>query len=167
MAITSDRELFIKMAVSAWEMYHTRTTKLINGLTDEQLMADTAPGRNSGKYILGHLTAVSDHMQTLLEWGPRLYPQLEAIYIRTPDKTVAETPSISQLREYWQKVNDAITAHINKMKPDDWFTRHTAVTPEDFAREPHRNKLNLLMNRTSHLAYHVGQLAYLSEKIAL
>jgi hypothetical protein len=93
-----------------------------------------------------------------------LYPQLEAIYIRTPDKTVAETPSVSQLREYWKAVHDSITSRIAKMKPEEWFARHTAVSAEDFEKEPHRNKLNLLLNRTSHLAYHQGQLVYLSKK---
>jgi hypothetical protein len=106
-------------------------------------------------------------MQTLIGWGPVLFPQLEAIYIRTPDKSVKETPSVKDLRAYWKTVHDAVGAHMASMKPDQWFERHTAVSPEDFAKEPHRNKLNLLINRTNHMSYHLGQLAYLSRKISL
>jgi hypothetical protein len=32
------------------------------------------------------------------------------------------------------------------------------------AKEPHRNKLNLLMNRTNHLSYHLGQLVLLQQQ---
>lgn len=50
------------------------------------------------------------------------------------------------------------------MKAEDWFMRHTAISEENFASEPHRNKLNIVMNRTSHLSYHLGQLVYLIKK---
>lgn len=45
--------------------------------------------------------------------------------------------------------------------------KHSAVSEEDFAKEPHRNKLNLLLNRTNHLSYHHGQLVFLKEKLEL
>jgi hypothetical protein len=32
------------------------------------------------------------------------------------------------------------------------------ISEQDFAKEPMRNKLNVLINRTNHLAYHYGQL---------
>jgi hypothetical protein len=47
------------------------------------------------------------------------------------------------------------------MKPDDWFAKHTAVSAEDFAKEPFRNKLNIIVTRTTHLQYHIGQLQLL------
>jgi hypothetical protein len=31
------------------------------------------------------------------------------------------------------------------------------VSEEDFEREPHRNRFTVLLGRTAHLAYHVGQ----------
>ena len=164
MAIPTDKELFIKMTVSAWEAQHTRFTKLISSLSDELLMAETAPGRNRGIYLLGHLTSVSDHMQTLIGWGEMLYPELENIYIKNPDKSGIEGPSIDQLKDYWKKVNEKITQHISAMPAAEWFARHTAVSEEDFAKEPHRNKLNILISRTNHLSYHLGQIVYLSKK---
>ena len=44
-----------------------------------------------------------------------------------------------------------------KFSPSDWTKRHTAVSEEDFEREPHRNRFAVLVRRTAHLAYHVGQ----------
>ncbi len=164
METTALKELFVKMTVSAWETYLTRTTKLISELTDDQLERDTAPGRNSGKYLVGHLLAVSDHMQTLMEWGPLEYPQLNSVYIKNPDKSGLEQPSVKELRDHWKSVHDAIASRIAGMTADDWFARHTAVSAEDFQKEPHRNKLNLLINRTGHLSSHYGQLIYLSKK---
>jgi hypothetical protein len=32
------------------------------------------------------------------------------------------------------------------------------MTDEDFAKNPARNKLSVLLNRTSHVAYHLGQM---------
>jgi hypothetical protein len=58
-------------------------------------------------------------------------------------------------------VNEALQQNFAAMQPQDWFQKHTAVSDEDFAKEPHRNKMNVLISRTIHQAYHVGQLAFL------
>jgi hypothetical protein len=44
------------------------------------------------------------------------------------------------------------------MSADDWFRAHSAMTEEDLAADPGRNKLSVLINRTNHVAYHLGQL---------
>lgn len=160
------KTLFIKMALSAWDTYNARVNKLIDALSDEQLAADTAPGRNSGIYLLGHLIAVNDGLFPILGFGERLYPQLDKIFVENPDKSGFETPSLNELKEYWKKVNDKLTDHILRMPEDEWFTRHTKVSEDDFAKEPHRNKLNIIINRTNHTSYHLGQLMYLSPKKA-
>jgi hypothetical protein len=41
----------------------------------------------------------------------------------------------------------------------DWLKKHGAVSAEDFVKEPLRNRLAILLGRTNHLAYHLGQLA--------
>ena len=46
----------------------------------------------------------------------------------------------------------------------EWFTRHANISEADFPKEPHRNRLNVLLSRTSHLAYHRGQLVLLANK---
>lgn len=156
-------ELFIKMAVDAWDVQNSRVTKLIESLTDEQLAIEVSGGRNSGTYLLGHLIAVSDNMLPLLGFMERFHPELDNIYLKNPDKSGLERPDTAALRKYWSKVGQALTEHIAKTKPEEWFNRHTAVTEEAFAKEPHRNKLNLLINRTNHMAYHFGQLIFLQK----
>lgn len=162
--IVDTRELFIKMAVSAWDAQVIRVSKLIDALSDEQLSADTAPGRNSGTYLLGHLIAVNDNILELMGWDEKQYPELENIFLRTPDKSGLPTPALSTLRQYWKDINAKISKHIAGMSPDDWFTRHTAVSEDDFAKEPHRNKLNIILSRTTHTSSHLGQLIYLAPR---
>jgi len=43
------------------------------------------------------------------------------------------------------------------MTSEDWLSRHTSVSEEDFAADPLRNKLNVLIGRTNHESYHLGQ----------
>jgi len=154
-------QLFVKMALSAWETQNTRLDKLLGTLSDEQLFSEVSPGRNSGIYILGHLTAINDALFPLLGWGERFYPQLENIFIKNSDKSGLEKPSPAEVRKYWKVVNAKLTEHIGQTQPEEWFAKHTTVSAEDFAKEPHRNKLNVLMGRTNHLSYHSGQLIFL------
>jgi DinB superfamily len=160
----TSKTVFIKMAISAWDTYNARVNKLLATLSEEELLAETAPGRNTGIYLIGHLVAVSDGLFPILGIGERLYPELDKIFLESPDKSGHQMPSISELKEYWNKVNDKLTDHINQMRADEWFTRHNNVSEADFAKEPHRNKLNIILNRTSHTSYHLGQLAYLAKK---
>ena len=83
----SSNELFVKMALDAWNIQIDRTNKLFNALSDDQLSQEVAPGRNSGIYLLGHLTAVHDALFPLLGLGEKLYPELDEIFIKNPDKS--------------------------------------------------------------------------------
>jgi hypothetical protein len=72
-------------------------------------------------------------------------------------------PPVADLKEYWDKVNTQLSTYFNQTKPEEWFQKHTAVSAEDFVKEPHRNKLNIVIGRTNHLAYHRGQLVFLNK----
>jgi hypothetical protein len=158
------KELFIKMAISAWDVENTRVTKLLDSLSDDQLMAETAPGRNRGIYLIGHLTSVSDGLFTLFGWGERLYPQLEVPFVKNSDRSAPDTATPTEVRAYWKDVCAKLADAIKNASTEEWFAKHTAVSDEDFAKEPHRNKLNVLINRTNHMSYHRGQLVYLGKK---
>jgi len=162
--MSTQNALFVKMALDAWETYNARVDKLIAKLSDDQLKAETAPGRNTGIYLLGHLVAVNDAMLPLLGLGERQHPELEAIFLRSADKSGHEMPTIDTLKDYWNTINTTLRGHFSAMQPEDWFTRHTSVSQEDFEKEPHRNRLNIILNRTSHQAYHLGQMVYLDPK---
>ncbi|MEO8765250.1 MAG: DinB family protein [Ginsengibacter sp.] len=159
----NQQELIIKMALDAWNSYIGRTNKLFNNLSDEQLNEEVATGRNSGIYLLGHLVAVHDALLPLFGIGEKLYPQLDNIFLKNPDKSGIEKPSVKELRNLWNEVNNKLSAHFARFTPADWFQKHTLVSQEDFEKEPQRNKLNVLLNRTNHLSYHLGQLAFLEK----
>jgi len=159
--MTEQEKLFIKMALDAWNIQIDRTSKLINSLNDEQLQREVAPGRNSGVYLVGHLTAVHDALFPLLGLGDRMYPHLEEIFEKNPDKSGLAKPEARELRSCWVAVNEKLAQHFNGFSIKDWLRKHTAISDEDFQKEPHRNRLNVLLNRTSHLANHLGQMIFL------
>lgn len=156
--------LFVKMALDAWQTQIKRTDDLFTSLSDEELAKEIAPGKNRGLYLLGHLAAIHDHMLPLLGLGDALYPQLFGPFVESPDKTVKELLSVQDLRRYWKEVNEKLAAAFSSLSTSDWFQKHNAVSEEDFKKEPHRNRLNLVMNRTAHLANHLGQLLLLKSK---
>jgi hypothetical protein len=162
--LMTQQEVFIKMALDAWITYVKRTDDLFMALSDEQLLREVSPGRNRGIYLLGHLAGVHDRMLPVLGFGDQLYPELYGAFVESPDKAIADIPSIAALRLYWKEVNAKLAEQFNQLKPEDWFQRHNSVSEEDFKKEPHRNKLNLIINRTNHLASHFGQLVFLSNK---
>lgn len=161
---TADKELFIKMVLSNWELQVSRVNNLLDKLSEEELSTPTAPGRNTGGYILGHLAAVSDGMFTFLGLGEKLNPAMDELFVRNPENSDLQKPALSEIKAYWNNVNSILTPKMEQMPASEWFNRHTAVSEEDFAKEPHRNKLNIVINRTGHLAYHLGQLVYLLKK---
>ncbi len=157
---TDNVALVVRMAMMAWQSQNTRVSKLLEELGDK-LLEDIAPGKNSGVYLLGHLVAVNDNLLPLFGFGEKLYPQLDELFLKNPDKSGREYPSATELKKYWKAVNEKLTGYFESMSPEEWLTRHNAVSQEDFAKEPHRNKLNVLLNRTTHQGYHLGQLVLL------
>ena len=151
------------MALDAWHTYIRRTDELFNSYSDEQLMGEIAPGKNRGIYLLGHLAAIHDRMLILLELGNPLYSDLWQIFVESSDKEVADLPSTQKLRAYWKEINTNLNDKISGLSTIEWFQKHTSVSAEDFAKEPHRNKLNIIINRTNHLASHYGQLLLLKQ----
>lgn len=159
----AQQTLLVQLALDGWNTQSSRTTKCIQSLSNDAIAAETAPGRNSGAYLLGHLTAVHDAMLPLLELREILYPQLAPVFIQNPDKSGLEKPAVDELRLYWNSVQGALANHFAELQPEDWSKKHAAISQEDFVKEPNRNKLSVLINRTNHMAYHLGQLAYLKK----
>lgn len=156
--------LFVRMALDAWSNEIKAANALQEKLTDEQLMREVAPSRNRGIYLLGHLTAVHDGMLRLLRFQDALHPELDKPFLDEADKAVADLPSVAQLRAQWKEVNDRLMDHMKALPAAEWFTRHANISEADFPKEPHRNRLNVLLSRTRHLAYHRGQLVLLTSK---
>lgn len=154
-------ELFVKMTFDRWYGSLKNWDAILSSITDEALQKEIAPGRNRGIYLLGHLIAVHDDMLILLDMGEKIYPELYEPFIKSPDKTVTQIPTAAELRSFWANQCEVLKQKFDSLKPEEWFEKHTAVSAEDFIKEPHRNKLNIIITRTSHLQYHSGQLVLL------
>jgi len=147
----------VKMIFDRWNSLVKAFSASIDALSDEQLQQEIAAGKNRGIYLLGHMVAVHDDMMRLLGIGDKLYPQLFQPFVESPDKSVAELPSATDLRDAWTTINETLQSYFEEQQPENWFEKHTAVSAEDFAKEPHRNKLNIIITRSTHMAYHHGQ----------
>jgi len=158
----TELNLLVKMTLMAWDAQNSYLKKLIDSLTDEQIAGETAPGKNTGTYLLGHLIAVSDGILPLLGFGDRLFPEMEEVFLKNPDKSGLTFPSVAELKQRLETVNAKLNNHFQSTDVHGWLSRHTVVSPEDFAKEPHRNKLNVVITRTGHMAYHIGQMRLLN-----
>ena len=156
--MTTEKSL-IDSALRGWNFNVERAEKLFGGLSPEQLQQEVAPGKNRLIYLWGHLTAVHDRLLPLLGIGERLHPELDSMFVSSPDKSVPLTVSGQSLKAAWQEINQKLWESFSKFSDSDWAQRHTAVSKEDFEREPHRNRFSVLLGRTTHLAYHLGQAA--------
>jgi hypothetical protein len=156
--MNNPQELSVKMVLDVWNTQLNRATALVENLTEEQLQKEVAPGRNTGVYLTGHLIAVHDAMLPLLNMGDKLFPELEDTFIKHPDKSGLEKPSLKLLKQYWKELDTKLATNFGKLSAEEWFQKHNSVSAEDFVKEPHRNKLNIIITRTNHLTYHLGQL---------
>jgi len=148
---------FIDMALRSWKANVDRAGTFFGALSQEELQRDVAPGKNRLIYLWGHLAAINDRMVAILGFGERLHPELDAMFVSNPDKTVDLTLSPEKLKYIWDEVNERLWTGICNLSPSEWLEKHTAVSNEDFIREPHRNRFAVLLGRTVHLAYHFGQ----------
>lgn len=154
-------QLLVNMTLTSWAAQNKYLNNLLSTFSDEQFSREVAPGKNTGTYLIGHLIAVSDAMLPLLGFGNKHFPELENIFIKNPDKSGLDKPGLPDLKEQLKVVNAALDKHFNSLNVEEWFEPHTAVSTEDFAKEPHRNKLNVVISRTNHMANHIGQLLLL------
>lgn len=160
----NDQAFFVNMVLLQWETQNKRSEKLFAQLSDEQFMQEVSPGKNTGKYLLGHLAAVNDSLFTMFSIGKPMHPELEALYLSAPDSSGSQPQTVEELRKCWTEITHALTTIFREMDPAGWYTKHAAVNDADFALEPHRNKLNVLITRIVHQGYHLGQIALLIKK---
>jgi hypothetical protein len=151
-------DLFARTAVHAWKLNLARVDELFAAVRDDELQQEIAPGKNRLFYLLGHLTAVHDRMLPLLGLGARLQEELDQDFLTNPDRTAPDRISAAALRQAWSAVNTALTAAIEALPAEAWLEKHEAVSAEDFAREPLRNRLAVLLSRTAHVQFHTGQI---------
>jgi hypothetical protein len=155
----SGENVMVRSSLNSWKQVLGQVDKTIGAFGDEELQREVAPGRNRLYYLLGHLTAVHDRLFSTLRIGERLHPELDEEFIVKADKTVLDQRvTTRELRRAWSEVNEKLTAAMEKLSAEEWLERHDSVSPEDFAKEPQRNRLAVLLSRTTHAAMHEGQM---------
>ncbi|HTG31596.1 MAG TPA: DinB family protein [Thermoanaerobaculia bacterium] len=155
----TSEDLMVRTALGSWKQSIAQVDKTLASLSDEDFQREIAPGRNRIYYLLGHLTAVNDRLLPLLRLGDRLHPELDDAFIANPDRTFPKDPlEPAALRSAWSDVSEKLLAAFERLRPEEWLERHDAVSAEDFAREPLRNRLAVLLSRTQHTALHEGQM---------
>jgi uncharacterized damage-inducible protein DinB len=147
----TSEELLCRNVLNSWKLVIDRFGEAVAQLSEEQMGREVAPGKNRLLYIVGHLTAVHDRLFPLLGIGERLRPELDEAYITNPDRAV--------LKRSWSDVNSKLTAAFETFTPEMWLQKHTAVSAEDFAKDPTRNRLAVVISRTNHASFHTGQAA--------
>ena len=149
----------VTVALNSWKSTVERADRLFPVLTEEQLMKEVAPGKNRLIYLWGHLTAVHDRMLPLLGFGERLHPEFDVLFLSNPDKTIPELPPVKEIKSAWDEVNGRLLTGFARLSASEWLQKHTAVSEEEFAKDPLRNRFAVLLSRTNHLAFHLGQTA--------
>jgi hypothetical protein len=147
----------VALGLKAWKTQIDRADKLFGSLSSEEVLREIAPGRNRVLYLWGHLTAVHDAMLPLLGLRERLHPEFDVAFVSNPDRSRGATfPRTNRF------VGHGTSSMPNcgrglKMSWPDWVQRHSAVSEEDFAKDASRNRFAVLLSRTNHLSYHLGQ----------
>ena len=152
-------KLLVNTVIASWKQIVNRLDERFAHLDDEQLQKQIAPNKNRLFYLLGHLTAVHDRVLPLLGIGDRQHLELDDTYLSNPDRTISDPLSAADLKKAWSEVNAAITSAVEKFSVEDWLKKHTAVSDEDFSKDPTRNRLAVFLNRTNHASFHTGQIA--------
>jgi hypothetical protein len=150
---------FNSTVLQSWRLIIDRTSKTLASFTDDELQLEVAPGKNRLYYLMGHLAATHDRLFPLLRLGERLHPELDGRFLETPDrKFLGDEVAPVVLRRVWSEVNRKLIEAFEPLQPHEWLQRHGSASEEDFAKEPLRNRLAVLISRLSHAAYHEGQM---------
>ncbi len=154
----TEKQVFTKMVLDGWKGRIENVRELLKSLSDDDLKLELSPGKNSVGWVIAHLAAANlDVMKLLGFTRPTIHPGLEAHFANQENRQPL-TASGTEIRDFWEKSQAALTQKIDEIPVDDWFTHHTMISDADFAKEPHRNKLNVILNRSLHTAHHLGQL---------
>ena len=142
-----------------WETYNKRIQKSLETIKDENYSTPITPGGNSPSWVMGHLADTDDALLELFGIRKRMFPELAKIYHHERDTNQGGHLSKAELSQKWNQILEELNRVFKSMSESDWLSRHTAVSEEDFKKEPHRNKLNVMLSRVSHRASHLGQVA--------
>lgn len=142
-----------------WDTYNRRMQKVLDTISDEDFHKPIVNGGNSPSWLLGHLADTDDALLELFGIRKRMFPDLARIYHHERDTNQSGHLTKNELSAQWKAIVEELNRAIKSYSEKDWLSRHTLVSEEDFKKEPHRNKLNVILSRVTHKASHLGQIA--------
>ncbi len=142
-----------------WNTFNARMQKIFETISDDNYNKPIMANGNSPSWIMGHLAEADDALLELFGIGNRMHPELKTIYHRERGTNQLGHLSKSDLMGKWKSITAELDKAFKSWSENDWLSRHTAVSEEDFKKEPHRNRLNVMLSRVSHRASHLGQIA--------
>ena len=104
-------------------------------------------------------------MFPLLGLGARIHEELDQDFLTNPDKSIPDRISAAALRQTYTEINSKLTRAMEALPAEAWLQKHEAVSAEDFAKEPLRNRLAVLLSRTAHVQFHTGQIRLAVRKV--
>ncbi|MFH7018647.1 DinB family protein [Flavobacterium sp. FlaQc-47] len=135
----------------AWLLQNRKISDLVRKLDDEDLTKDVAFGRNSGLYLLGHLIASNDLLLPLFDFGEKLYPEYEKIFLCCPDKCAQNFPTVKELKSHWFALNEYLNLKFASINEEQGI-----IESDKFCHQ-----LKTMLTIINHQCYHLGQLAFL------
>ncbi len=142
-----------------WDTYNRRMQQVLETISDEDFHKPVVVGGNSPSWLLGHLVDTDDALFELFGIRKRMYPDLAKIYHHERGTNQSGHLIKQELSFQWNAIVEELNRVIKSYSEKDWLSRHTVVSEEDFMKEPHRNKLNVMLTRVTHKASHLGQIA--------
>lgn len=141
-----------------WDVYNRRMLKTLDAISEEDLHKPIVPGGNSPSWLMGHLADTDDALLELFGIRNRMFPELAKIYHHERGTNQVGHLSKEELTTKWKAIIAELDRAFKSWNESDWHSRHMAVSEEDFKKEPHRNKLNVMLSRVTHKASHLGQI---------
>ena len=142
-----------------WDTYNRNMQKVFDSIREEDFDRPIVPGGNSPSWLLGHLADADDALLELFGMGKRMFPELAKIYHHERGTNQTGHLSKEELNIKWKAIVNELDTNFKRMSENDWLSRHMVVSEEDFKKQPHRNKLNVMLSRVTHKASHLGQIA--------
>jgi uncharacterized damage-inducible protein DinB len=142
-----------------WDTYNRRMQKVLDTISDEDFHKPIIPDGNSPSWLLGHLADTDDALLELFGIRKRMFPDLAKIYHHERGTNQSGHLTKEELSTQWKAIVEELNRAIKSYSEKNWLSRHTVVSEEDFMKEPHRNKLNVMLSRVTHKASHLGQIA--------
>lgn len=132
----------------------------LNSLSDKDLEKETAPGKNTGIWLFGHLITCEDDFALFMGKGGITYPEYQKMFGEGTKPLPAENyPSVSEMRAKWKEMLAKNKKIYDELKDEEFDEPHAELKDEN---DPCKTKEDIMIHWQVHLMYHVGQIGMIT-----